>query len=110
MIVEENPYEPPRPESGDATKRPTMMIWSVAIVFACALIGGLIGAGIGAALGSFLPSYYRSVFSGGQTPNFDPLAVGIGQGLTQGVGGGGAVGIIIVALFYWHRGRGERAK
>ncbi|MCA9139108.1 MAG: hypothetical protein KDB00_20185 [Planctomycetales bacterium] len=103
MAGNDNPFDPPRPDDGDATKQPTMMVWSVAVVFASALIGGLIGAGIGAALGSFLPEYYRSVFSGGQSPNFDPVAVGIGQGLTQGVGGGGCIGIVLVALFYWHR-------
>ena len=72
-------------------------------MFGCAFLGGLCGLGIGAALGSFVPGYYRSVFSNGADTSFDPVAVGIGQGLTQGVVGGGTIGLALVAMFYWYR-------
>ena len=52
-----------------------------------------------------VPGYYRSVFSGGHLPGFDPVAVGIGQGFSQGVVFGGAIGLVLVAMFYWYRSR-----
>jgi hypothetical protein len=45
------------------------------------------------------------VFPSGDSPHFDPVAVGIGQGLTQGVVFGGIVGLILVAMFYRHQSR-----
>lgn len=68
---------------------------------------GASGAGLGAALGVFSPGYYRSVFSNGDSPTFDPVAVGIGQGLTQGVVFGTLVGLLLVAMFYWSRTRSQ---
>ena len=81
------------------------LLWSVVTVFGSAIFGGLIGIGIGTAMGMLIPGYYRSVFSTGGEPNFDPVAVGIGQGLTQGVVFGGIIGLILVAMFYWYRSR-----
>ena len=104
-MAEENPYEPPRPASADWSAKPSMMIWGVGVVFGASLIGGVTGLLLGAVLGTVLPGYYRSVFWNGESPNFDPLAVGIGQGLTQGVVFGGVVGMVLVAIFYWHRSR-----
>ena len=69
------------------------------------LLGGLIGMGIGAALGAFVPGYYRSVFSNGSQRTFDPVAVGVGQGLTQGIVFGSIIGLVLVGLFYWYRSR-----
>ncbi len=65
---------------------------------------------IGAALGTFVPGYYRSVFSNGDNPSFDPVAVGIGQGLTQGVGTGLAVGIALLAVHYWRQTRSHHVR
>ncbi|MEQ1935981.1 MAG: hypothetical protein ABL962_19165 [Fimbriimonadaceae bacterium] len=55
--------------------------------------GGIAGALIGWLLGKFLPSYYRSVFYGGDRPDFDPVAVGIGSGVTQGPMIGALIGM-----------------
>ena len=100
-------------DSQDAPEKPVssaesdvkILLWSIGAVFGCSFLGALIGLGIGAALGSFFPGYYRSLFLGGSDPNFDAFAVGIGQGLTQGLAFGAVVGLLLVAMFYWYRSR-----
>ena len=82
----------------------------VTIVICTVFLAG-VGGGIGWGLGTFAPGYYRSVFSSGNRPWFDPVSVGVGQGLTQGTTGGVIVGGIVVALFVWRDSRvrqGER--
>lgn len=64
-----------------------------------------LGGGVGYALGKHLPSYYRSIFEGGQSETFDPLAVGIGQGLTQGIFAGAGIGVLLVIVLAWYRAR-----
>ncbi len=102
-MAEENPYDPPKHAARPAAVSPVPLLWSMATVFVSAFVGGIMGTGIGVALGSLVPEYYRSVFPRGDDPTFDPVAVGIGQGLTQGVVFGGIVGLVIVALYYWYR-------
>ncbi|MHC4406687.1 MAG: hypothetical protein ACYTG0_44255, partial [Planctomycetota bacterium] len=58
---------------------------AVAVIVASTIVLALVGLGVGFALGKLVPEYYRSVFSGGRDPRFDPVPVGIGQGLTQGL-------------------------
>ncbi|WP_442506730.1 hypothetical protein SH528x_005590 [Novipirellula sp. SH528] len=103
-MADDNPYDSPQSEL-TTEPSPRLLLWSVATVFASALIGGGMGLSIGAALGAFAPGYYRSVFSTGDSPVFDPVAVGIGQGLTQGIVVGGLIGLALVAMYYWFRAR-----
>jgi hypothetical protein len=63
-------------------------------VSAIALATG--GATIGYSLGRFAPFYYRGVFRGGESPDFNPVQVGFGLGLTQGLIAGLIVGAIVV--------------
>ena len=100
-----DPYRPPEHESSEADHSPRLLLWSAAVVFGSTLIGGIFGLVIGASLGTLLPSYYQSVFANGGSPEFDPVAVGIGQGLTQGIAGGAAIGLLLVAMYYWYRSR-----
>ena len=100
-----NPYEASDSPLANKAANPALLLWSVVVVFGCAVIGGLFGLVTGAALGSFLPGYYRSVFSNGHDPNFDPIAVGMGQGLTQGAIGGVVIGLALVGLYYWYHSR-----
>lgn len=79
----------------------TVLTW--AAVFAC------VGSATGAMLGTVVPEYYRSLFHGGQSPNFDPVQVGVGLGATQGAASGIAVSILVVALFAWRDSRFTRA-
>ena len=104
----ENPFRSPKQTLTGSGSSPALLVWSVAVVFGCVVLGGLIGLGLGGALGALAPGYYRAMFSRGTDPGFDPLAVGIGQGLTQGVGFGGAAGLVLVALFYWYRIQSNR--
>ena len=104
-MTNDDPYDTPKTESANSQPTFSLLLTTVGVVFGTGLLGGLIGTLIGAALGAFIPGYYRAVFRNGSAPDFDPIAVGIGQGLTQGVAFGGIVGIILVALFYWHRSR-----
>lgn len=81
------------------------MTWGrgIAIVAATTTAGILVGAGIGYLLGVFVPGYYRTVFSGGSRPGFDPVAVGLGQGATQGTVLGVVVGLLLVAGIAWFK-------
>ncbi len=81
---------------------------AIATVTGCTVAFATIGAGIGWALGTYSPGYYRSVFQSGNEPWFDPVTVGVGQGLTQGFAGGVVVGLTVVALFVWRDSRFQR--
>lgn len=73
-----------------------------------ALIGALVGVSVGFVLGRFLPGYYRSIFVRGDDPQFDPVAIGVGLGLTQGLIGGACIGLLLVAILAWHDVRKDR--
>ncbi|MGV3720781.1 MAG: hypothetical protein ACO1SX_07710 [Actinomycetota bacterium] len=77
----------------------------IAAVVICAVCFSLLGGMAGYLIGAFAPGYYRGVFANGSDPSFDPVQVGIGQGVTQGLVGGVFVGLIIVALAAWHDAR-----
>jgi hypothetical protein len=62
--------------------------------FAFAGVGGLVGA----VLGAFAPGYYRTVFAAGGAPDFHPIQLGIGLGVTQGFALGLALSISAVAI------------
>ncbi len=78
----------------------TVLVWGIAFAFA--------GAVIGAAIGTVAPAYYRSVFRHGDSPNFNPLQVGIGLGATQGVASGVAFSIALLGLLAWRDIRSGR--
>jgi hypothetical protein len=104
----DNPYDAPKHAVAAQVNNPTTMLWSALVVFGCTVTGGMLGLAAGAALGTLAPGYYRSTFSNGGEPHFDPLAVGIGQGVTQGSGFGAAIGLALVALYYWYNSRLNR--
>ncbi len=70
-----------------------------------AILFSIIGAGIGFLIGSQMPGYYRSIFADGSSPEFDPIAVGLGQGLTQGMVLGAVVGLILTLASWWKEAR-----
>jgi len=47
-------------------------------------------------LGKFAPGYSRGVFANGNSPTLDPVQVGLGLGITQGLVGGAIIGLLIV--------------
>lgn len=104
--MKDNPYRPPQIPEEDAPRRARDSVTlSQALLFVLAMTGGgaLLGVALGALLGVFLPEYYRSVFDGGEKPGFNPLAVGIGLGLTQGAGFGAVVGSVLIGVFCWYK-------
>jgi hypothetical protein len=76
-----------------------------AVVIASAVVGALAGVGVGYSLGAVAPAYYRGVFPNGNSPEFDPVQVGIGLGLTQGAVAGLVVGCVVVLAVAWYNSR-----
>ncbi len=69
--------------------------------FAFALGGGLIGY----ALAVTVPGYFRGVFSSGREPWFDPVAGGVGLGISQGLICGLVLGAVVVLAVAWYNAR-----
>lgn len=67
-----------------------------AIIVASGLSFAVGGGALGCALGRLAPSYYRGVFHGGGSPEFDPVQVGLGLGVSQGLIAGLVVGSVVV--------------
>ncbi len=104
--MKDNPYDPPQvPPERDASTSGDSVSLTKAVLFVLGMTAGgaLLGLGLGTFLGAFVPEYYRGVFSGGDSPGFNPLAVGIGLGLTQGAGFGAVAGLVLIVAFYWYK-------
>jgi len=110
----ENPYESPagltevRADADAGAAQLLSPVQAALYVLGTTGVGALIGLAGGAGLGWLLPSYYRGVFSGGDAPGFDPLAVGIGLGTTQGAGLGAVVGVVLILGYWWFQTRLSR--
>jgi hypothetical protein len=101
-----NPYSSPAPSAPLRARRSSISVFkAIAVAVGCGLGGGLFGAGLRFALGRFAPGYYRSLFRNGDRPGFDPEAVGLGLGATQGVVVGLVVGLAIVFMLAWFNSR-----
>lgn len=62
-----------------------------------AAFGGAVGAG----LGKYAPAYYRQTFYVRDSANFEPIELGLGLGITQGLIWGICVGVLIVVILVW---------
>lgn len=94
-----NPYAPPRAALGGDPARERRALSAgkaFAIVAAGAVLFAALGGAIGFAIGRFAPGYYRVWFPDAIGPDFAPVELGLGLGLTQGFVGGIAVGLVIV--------------
>jgi hypothetical protein len=78
---------------------------ALTVVGSVTLFGTALGGGVGYALGKHYPNYYRIVFRVDPKAEFDPVAVGLGLGISQGMIGGAAVGLAVVAIVAWYRTR-----
>lgn len=74
---------------------------ALGVLLGAASLLGAVGTAVGYGLGRFNPGYYRAVFVHGKDTEFDPVAVGVGLGLTQGTAAGVLVGLALVALLCW---------
>jgi hypothetical protein len=75
---------------------------ALAVVLLSTLLFTAVGLGIGYSLGRYAPNYYRTVLLRGDSPDFDPVDVGIGLGLSQGSMFGGIIGVVLVVLHAWY--------
>jgi hypothetical protein len=92
-----------------------MLMKIVAIVLACSITGGLVGAGMGYLIGTRFPDIYRPAYrteyrdaQGQRTvvpAERNPVHIGIGLGIPQGMMGGGILGVLISCIYAWHDAR-----
>jgi hypothetical protein len=75
------------------------------IIGLSAFVGAFVGTGLGYMLAVSMPGYYRAVFHHGREPWFDPVTVGVGLGMTQGLIGGLVVGAVVVLAVAWYQSR-----
>ncbi len=61
--------------------------------------------GIGAFLGHITPGFFRQMLPLRDPATFNPMELGIGLGLTNGLGWGLAIGVILVAILAWKETR-----
>lgn len=62
---------------------------------------GVGGTAIGALLGHVAPSFFRQLLPLRDPATFNPVELGIGLGLTSGLGWGLAIGVLLVAIIAW---------
>lgn len=75
------------------------------ITIASGLGFGVGGALVGYAIGRWVPDYYKTVLRIPTEEQIDIAQVGLGLGLTQGIGIGLIVGLAIVGAVAWYNSR-----
>ncbi len=66
---------------------------------------GIAGTLIGMLLGKIAPGFFRQMLPLRDPGSFNPLELGIGLGLTNGLGWGVVVGVLLVAILAWKETR-----
>ncbi len=111
-MATDNPYVAPKVDLKNGSRRsaqPSIMLWAIGIVFGSSFAGAALGTLVGFCLGTFAPGYYKAMFpTYAALPDFEPVGLGIGLGMTQGGGLGLFVGVLIVIAFFWHQSRLNR--
>lgn len=101
-----NPYQASPLDKTLSRRLPTLtwttIIRLLVVVVTCTMSGGLLGVAVGSLLAIFFPGYYIETFGLEEFNTASPLAMGIGLGLTQGLGGGAAVGVAVDAIGVWY--------
>ena len=78
---------------------------ALATVVGTGLGFGILGSAIGALLGQVAPSFFRQMLPLRDPATFNPVQVGFGLGLTNGLGWGLVVGVLLVAILAWRETR-----
>lgn len=76
-----------------------------AIAVASGVAFGLGGGLVGYAVGRWLPDFFRTIFRIPEHADFDPVQVGLGLGLTNGLLLGVGVGLVVVIAVTWYNVR-----
>ena len=75
------------------------------IIILSGIAFGVAGGLIGYTMGVIAPGYYRGVFISGREPWFDPIVVGFGLGVSQGLICGVIVGSVVILAVAWYNSR-----
>lgn len=103
-----NPYGAPRaPHAVPPAGAGPGVTRSFSIIAGAALGFGAVGGLVGATLGPVAPAYYRGIFQGGDQPDFDPVQVGLGLGVSRGLICGVLAGVAVVLAAAWTARRGR---
>jgi hypothetical protein len=78
---------------------------ALATVVGTAVGFGAAGTAIGLFLGKVAPGFFRQMLPLRDPASFNPLELGIGLGLTNGLGWGLVVGVLLVAIIAWKETR-----
>ena len=78
---------------------------ALATIVGMAVGFGAAGTAIGALLGKVAPGFFRQLLPLRDPASFNPMELGIGLGLTNGLGWGLAVGVLLVAIIAWKETR-----
>ena len=84
------------------------VVKALATVVGTAVGFGVGGTAIGALLGHVAPGFFRQMLPLRDPANFNPVELGIGLGLTNGLGWGLAIGVLLVAIIAWKETRVAR--
>ena len=84
------------------------LVKALATVVGMAVGFGVGGTAIGALLGHVAPGFFRQMLPLRDPANFNPVELGIGLGLTNGLGWGLAIGVLLVAIIAWKETRVAR--
>lgn len=71
-------------------------------VAGCTAVCGALGGLMGYLIGRFAPGAYSAFFPPRHGQEIDPIQVGLGLGIPQGMLVGVAIGIIIVVIVTWY--------
>ncbi len=77
-------------------------------VLAFLLAGGAVGGGTGYVIGAFFPDALRAQFRPALGDELNPVQVGVGLGLPQGLTLGAVVGVAVVGILAWQTVRTHR--
>ena len=78
---------------------------ALSTVVGTALGFGAAGTAIGVFLGKVAPGFFRQMLPLRDPASFNPQQVGIGLGLTNGLGWGLVIGVLLVAIIAWKETR-----
>ena len=75
---------------------------AIAVIVGFTAFGAGTGVGAGYFLAIVFPAYYQTVFARSDGSDVDPVSLGVGLGLTQGMALGAIIGFATVSVLCWY--------